>query len=87
MIIANEIEYISKNSDPPPRKQCTVRTGDLTLPFSVTARKGKRTAGILRHNQQAQSNKNAEFCTQLWEDASSTPPWNCTEKMDTDAQS
>lgn len=87
MIITNEIEYICKNSDPPPSKQCNVKTGDLTLPFSVNDRKGKRTAGIFRHNQQAQSNENAHFSTQLWEDASSTQPCNCTEKVDTDAQS
>ena len=59
MIISNEIEYICKNSDPPPRKQRNVKMGDLTLPFSVNDRKGKRTAEILRHNQQAQSNENA----------------------------
>lgn len=59
MIIANEIEYICKNLDPPPRKQRNVKTGDLTLPFLVNDRKGKRTAGILRHNQQAQSDENA----------------------------
>lgn len=59
MIIANEIEYKCKNSDLSPRKQHNVKTGDLTLPFSVNDRKGKRTAEILRHNQQAQSNENA----------------------------